>query len=357
MQKNKNLPSVMRKTLLFLAFLIVVITSCTNSPKEKEIKVLQFNIWQEGTIVEGGYNAIVSQIIETGADLITLSEVRNYNNTRFCDRIVESLKDSGYTFYAEYSFDSGLLSRFPIKEYNTIYPLKNDEGSAYRALIDMEGEEVALYTCHLDYRHCTYYDIYGYSGTTWDKLEEPLLDVAAILTDNLISKRDDAMQAIIKAANKDRDAGRFVFIGGDYNEPSHLDWIEETKELYNHQGLVIPWSVTSLLDDASYIDAYRAVYPDPVTHPGFTFPAANPYVDIKKLLWAADSDERERIDYIHYAPNKRLKLKDIVIWGPKESIKAGEVITEETQDTFKIGKGIWPTDHKAILATFTYTKK
>ncbi len=348
----------MNKKYFFLWGLIcVLLTSCTQEPQLKQLKVLQFNIWQEGTVVPGGYPALVSQIIQSEADFITLSEVRNYNDTQFCNRIVESLKDSGYVFYSFLSEDSGLLSRYPIIESNTIFPLQNDQGSAYRALIDMEGQEVALYTCHLDYRHCTYYDVYGYSGVNWQKLDQPLLDVDAILADNIISKRDDAMRAIIEAANIDREENRLVFIGGDYNEPSHLDWVEETKNMYNHQGLVIPWTVNTLLDEAGYIDSYRKQWTNPATHPGFTFPSANPHVDIQKLLWAADSDERERVDYIHYAPHKQLELINSIIWGPKESIKEGKVFLEDTQDVFEMGKGIWPTDHKAVLSTFNYTLK
>lgn len=346
----------MKRHFLLLGLLSIILFSCNTTNATKEFKVMQFNIWQEGTVVPGGYEALVSQIIQADADFVTLSEVRNYNDTRFCDRITESLKDSGYVYYSFLSEDSGLISRYPIKESNTIYPLNNDEGSAYRALIDMDGQEVALYTCHLDYRHCTYYDVYGYSGTTWQK-REPLLDIDSILADNVESKRDDAMKAIIAAALADRKEGRLVFIGGDYNEPSHLDWTEETKDMYNHQGLVIPWTVATLLDENGFIDTYREIYPNPVTHPGFTFPSANPYVDIKKLLWAAESDERERVDYIHYAPNPNLKLNNIIIWGPKESIKEGQVVIEESEDVFKIGHGIWPTDHKAVLATFTYTKQ
>lgn len=344
----------MRK-IYSLFILAVLFASCQQTRSEHEFKVLQFNIWQEGEMVEGGYEALISQIIQTDADLVALSEVRNYNDTRFCDRIVESLKDSGYTYYSFYSSDSGLLSRYPIKDSTVVFPLQNDQGSAYRALIDMQGKELALYTCHLDYRHCTYYDIYGYSGTTWEK-REPLLDVDSILADNVISKRDDAMRAIIAQAKEDIAQNRLVFIGGDFNEPSHLDWTEETKDMYGHQGLVIPWTVSTLLEEAGFKDSYRTFFPSALSHPGFTFPSANPYVDIQKLLWAAESDERERVDFIHYYPYDSLQLKDVVIWGPKESIKAGKVVTEQTEDPFVIGTGIWPTDHKAVLATFSYTK-
>lgn len=346
----------MKKTLLFYAICCILLISGCTTPSTQSIKILQFNIWQEGTVVENGYEAIISQIIQSKADFVTLSEVRNYNNTNFTSRVVESLKDSGYTFYSDFSDDSGLLSKYPIQEFTAIYPLSNDEGSAYKALIDMDGQEVALYTCHLDYRNCTYYDIYGYSGNTWDKLDAPLLDLDSILANNIASKRDDAMKEIIAAAQEDIAQNRLVFIGGDYNEPSHLDWSEETKDLYSHQGLVVPWTVTTLLEEAGFIDSYRAKYPNPITHPGFTFPSANPAVGINLLSWAPEADERDRIDYIHYAPNKNLTLEEAVIWGPTGSICNGEIIEENTEDIFQIGQGIWPTDHKAVLVTFNFKK-
>ncbi|SPW32840.1 Uncharacterised protein [Elizabethkingia miricola] len=57
--------------------------------------VMQFNIWQEGTQVSGGYDAIVNEISDRDPDFVTLSEVRNYNNTSFDQRIVASLKAKG----------------------------------------------------------------------------------------------------------------------------------------------------------------------------------------------------------------------------------------------------------------------
>ena len=73
------------------------------------------------TKVTGGYDAIVDEIIRLKPDFVTFSEVRNYNNTRFCDRIVQSLKAKGETYYSFYSYDSGLLSRHPITDSLTIF--------------------------------------------------------------------------------------------------------------------------------------------------------------------------------------------------------------------------------------------
>lgn len=61
--------------------------------KEKEFTVLQWNIWQEGTVIPGGYDAIVNEIARLRPDFVTLSEVRNYENTNFTARLVQSLKE------------------------------------------------------------------------------------------------------------------------------------------------------------------------------------------------------------------------------------------------------------------------
>lgn len=314
-------------------------------------KILQFNIWQEGTMVPGGYEAIAEQIIESDADFVTLSEVRNYNNTRFCDRIVNTLKEKGQTFYSFYSYDSGILSRYPILDSTTIYPCVNDQGSVYRALIDMEGQEVALYTAHLDYRNCTYYDVKGYDGSNWKK--RPLMtDIDSIMIDNVKSKRDNGIMAFLAYAEEDRKKGRIIILGGDFNEPSFLDWTEGMQHKLDHNGLIIPWTVSTILAANGYIDTYRVLYPDPVTHPGITYPSDNPLMPTSKLSWAPEADERERIDFIHYLPFKGLKLIDAAIWGPDGSICRNQRVKEMTEDTFRIGKGVWPTDHKALLVTF-----
>jgi hypothetical protein len=164
--------------------------------------------------------------------------------------------------------------------------------------------------------------------------------------------RDDAIKACLEYAERDRANGCLVLLGGDFNEPSHLDWTESTKNDFDHHGLVIPWTVSQLLTDKGYKDVYREVYPNPVTHPGITFPANTPNVPVKKLTWAPEADERERIDFIYYAPHPKLKLINAFVWGPDSSISRSSVVGNEAQDLIRIGEGVWPTDHKAVLAIF-----
>lgn len=341
--------NVIKRLLFMFPFLPLAVSCCSDSASE--FTVLQWNVWQEGTVVPGGYEAIVDEIVRLKPDFVTFSEVRNYNGTRFCDRIVESLMEKGETYHSFYSYDSGLLSRHPITDSMTVFPENGDHGSIYRMVSSVHGRKVAVYTAHLDYRNCAYYNVRGYDGSTWKEIPLPV-SVAEVLAVNDSSQRDDAIRIFLEQARKDIADGAFVILGGDLNEPSHLDWVHQTKDMYDHNGMVVPWTVTSLMENAGFADAYRVLYPDPVTHPGFTHPADNPLVGVENLAWAPEKDERERIDYVFYYPDSSIELRDAVIFGPEGSIAASGRVENESDDTFLLPSGVWPTDHKGLLVTF-----
>lgn len=340
------------KKLFLLLFLLPGLFSCS-SPRDKEFTVLQWNIWQEGTMVPGGYESIVNEIARLQPDFVTLSEVRNYDHTNFTARLVQSLKEKGETYYSFYSYDTGLLSRYPITDSLTVFPENNDHGSIYRLTAEMNGKKMAVYTAHLDYLDDAYYNVRGYDGSTWQEIPIPTT-VEEVLERNVRSQRDDAIRCFIEQAQKDREAGYTVILGGDFNEPSHQDWTEATKDLYDHHGLVIPWTVPVLLEEAGFVDAYRQHYPDVLAYPGFTYPSDNPAKPAEKITWAPKADERDRIDYIWYDPQQGLTVSDAAIFGPRGSIVRSQRVQETSQDRFIEPLDVWPTDHKGVLVTFKY---
>ncbi len=320
-----------------------------------ELKVLQLNIWGEGTSVLGGFEAMVGEIISTEADLIALSEVRNYNDESLAERLVNAMAEKGYTYYSERSEGSGILSRFPILSQEALYPLTNDQGSITKAMIKAPSGPIAFYSAHLDYTHYACYLPRGYDGITWKRLSAPILDAGTILEQNEQSMRDEAIAVFVRDALEEHKKGNTVLLAGDFNEPSHLDWGEASKDLFDHNGTVVPWQNSIKLMENGFLDAYRAKYPDPVTHPGLTWAANNTDVKLDKLVWTPEADDRDRIDFIHYFPNKQLTLKDVVIVGPVGSIAKGKRIkTNPGLDKIVAPKGIWPSDHKAVLATFEF---
>lgn len=177
-------------------------------------------------------------------------------------------------------------------------------------------QQIAVYTAHLDYLSDAYYNVRGYDGSTWKEIPIPET-VQEVLAINDASQRDDAIREFVKAAKKDIAEGRMVILGGDFNEPSHLDWTRETKDLYDHNGLIVPWTVPLILDNNGFVDAYRTLYPNVLDYPGFTFPSDNEKVPTQKLTWAPKSDERDRIDYIFYYPHPQLELKMQLSSDPK----------------------------------------
>jgi hypothetical protein len=91
-------------------------------------------------------------------------------------------------------------------------------------------------------------------------------------------------------------------------------------------------------EDAGLIDAYRAVYPDPVTHPGLTWPAQRPFV--AGYNPAADGHAEDRIDLMYVSPGVRVDAIQIV----------GEAESESTD----VSVVPWPTDHRGLLADLEF---
>ncbi|PHM69086.1 endonuclease/exonuclease/phosphatase family protein [Xenorhabdus sp. KJ12.1] len=311
-----------------------------------QLKALTLNIWQEGTQVTGGYGGIVNTIINSNADIISLSEVRNYHSD-FTSQLSKSLNDKGYKYYTYRSGnDVGILSKYPINQHSDI-------NSFTKASINISGENIEFYAGHLDYHNYATYLPRGYDANNWSELPNgPDTNLNDILNVNNNSGRPASIQAFIPDAKNELNNKKIVIMAGDFNEPSWLDWTEATKELFDHHGAIVPWTSTKLLAEAGYLDTYRTKYPDPVKYPGFTWVANNPDVAINKLTWAPKADERDRIDYIFYYPSPQLLVKDAFIVGPSSSIVKSQRVKESSDDKFVTPKGVWPSDHKGVLITF-----
>lgn len=338
----------MRKQLFLISFLWGV---SLLYGEETPVKILQMNIWQEGTMVEGGFDAIAGEVCRLEPDIVLFSEVRNYNGVPFIPKIRKALEERGKRYFGESSaLDTGILSKYEIGNQCAVHPPGNEAASVLKATLRIAGRKVVVYSAHLDYTHYACYLPRGYSGVTWKKLEAPVTDAAEIERANRESLRDEAIAAVIEDAGKEK--GSILFLGGDFNEPSHLDWGEDTKQLFDHRGAVVRWDCSVLLTEYGFRDSFREMYPDAVACPGFTFPADNKQVPVEKLSWAPEADERDRIDYIYFLPDEKLRLKTVSIVGPSGSIMRGERAEERTTDEFIRPAATWPSDHKALLATF-----
>lgn len=349
---------------LIVIVLVFTIFNCERSGKERnetvkpeavktfkgDLKVLTLNMWHEGTVVDGGFNAIAEVIHQSEADVVMLCETNNYDQTIFSDRIKKKMEALGVSYNTFHSGKSStILSKYPIISTPPI-----STSSLAKCIIKLNNTiELAVYGAHLDYTHYACYLPRGYDGITWEKLPAPILSVDEILAQNKLSKRDEAIEVFVADALKEQQDGKLVVLAGDFNEPSHLDWTEATKGLFDHNGVVVPWHNSVTLQEKGYLDAYRIKYPNPVTHPGFTWAAYNKDVPLSKLTWAPEADDRDRIDFIYYNSHERFSLDDAIIVGEPDCIIRGAGAKDNTLlDKFLEPKGKWPSDHKGVLATF-----
>lgn len=322
--------------------------SAINQPTA--VKVLSLNAWYGGTAVSGGVDMIVEIIKKSGASVVFIAEAKATTT-----EITKKLNDSGLLFTQRMTGDNAILSTYSISEA-TALPFMT------KAIVTVGSVQVAAYAAHLEYRWYATYLPRGYGAGVpsgefseygWAKIPSgPVTDVAALKRVNQASGRPQVIEEFIADTRKELARGRIVIMGGDFNEPSALDWTAKTAGLFDHNGAVVPWQSTKALKDSGFVDSYRKQHPNPASHPGFTWPASNPHAPVSKLTWAPEADERDRIDYIFHFPDARLKLSDAQVVGPKGSIVRNERVDETGEDPFVLSDIDWPTDHKGVLTTY-----
>lgn len=359
--------NIIRVFLLCMAlFSVQAVMSQEKATGQPAFRLMTLNVWNEGRYIPDALDKIVNIVLESKADVVAFSEVRNYKGEDWPTKVVEAIKkkDAGQVFHTMHSGgDVGIISRYPIESGEAVFDeaLTSDSGSivAWRLTLP-QGRKVTICAAHLDYKQYGLNLIRGYYGGNpdfsmidADKDGEPdrVKDVKEILKYDLKSKRPDAIKAFLKFAKKEQAAGRTVILAGDFNEGSHLDWTEKAKDSFGHYGVAIKWNSSMELYKAGFLDAYRVYYPDEVKNPGFTWPAIAE--GKKTTTWTPKSDERDRIDFIYY-PARPAVFQVNKVWmvGPKAQFINEEKVTYPGDDLF-IGQDMpWPTDHNGVMVEF-----
>lgn len=318
---------------------------------EPRLTLLQLNLWVECTKVPNAFDALVDQIVALKPDFATFCELYKGESESVMPKLVTALKQKGLTYYQARVDGRGLLSKYPIAEAKRINEWM------FKGVCNVNGKRIAVYPAHANYVYYSCYYPRGYNdggdNGDWSKMAAPNTDVEVILERNRLSGRPASTQRFIDDAKQEVARGALVFFAGDLNEPSHLDWQADTKDLWDHNGCVVNWQSSVLMYDNGFVDAYRVKHPNAVEYPGLTWPADNTAVDVSQLVWAADADERDRIDFVYYYPYDGLTVEKAQIVGPSGSIARSQRVPENTKDEFIAPAGNrWPSDHKGVLITF-----
>jgi endonuclease/exonuclease/phosphatase family metal-dependent hydrolase len=286
----------------------------TSSAKEPEItlRVATFNLFYGGDEMvlatkdwctdpagcQETFDAGIDAIKQSKADIVGLQEATG--NTR---KVAEAL---GWN----YNERTQIVSRFPII----------DPGGAdglYVFVQPTPTSVVAVSNTHLP--SSPYGPYRAQAGYTEDQvlhLEERL--------------RLPAIQPQLEGLPPLAEAGIPVFLTGDFNSPSYLDWTEAADASRDDMPYPVEWPVSKALADAGFKDSFRVVNPDPVARPGFTWTPGGPE-SVKREV-------HDRIDWVLSA-------------GPARAIDSS-VVGEAGNSNVDISIPIWPSDHRSVVSTF-----
>jgi len=206
-----------------------------------------------------------------------------------------------------------VISRFPIVD-------PPGGNGTYVWVEVLPGRFVAIGNVHLPAEPYGPYEIRDGSS---------LPDVLALET----AVRLPAIQRQLAALPPLAASGMPTFLTGDFNTPSHLDWTAAVSSVRPEVHFPVDWPVSRALADAGFRDSYRAVHPDPLAVPGFTWTPGGP-----------ESDPREVHDRIDW----------VLASGPATALDS-TVVGEAGGADVGVGSEPWPTDHRGVLSTFLVT--
>lgn len=281
-----------------------------------ELRVMTMNMWHGGSQVDDGLAKQVAVIKEHRPDVVGMQETSGHSAKDLAQAL-------GWEHWQSDS-DLGVISRFPI----TGEAQTSKAAAGVRIRIDEKsGQEVELWTAHLGYTP------YGPYDACFDKMP-----VEEIFEREAQSGRTPQAEAIAKdLESKIGDADETpVLLVGDFNTPSHLDWTEDTKDSHCGYGQT-DWPVTKIFEEAGLKDSFREANPDPAAVPGNTWSPVYP----KNEGSTGREEPQDRIDFINYA-------------GDKLTVKDSTSFADGTPKAVPDHAGnAWPTDHAAVLTTFT----
>lgn len=277
-------------------------------PENPTIRIMTFNIWGYGKGRKFPPSQIAKVIKASQADIVGLQENRKDG---------KAIADLLGWHFVKQGRSTALLSRFEIVETT-----KKKHGVKIRL---PSGREVLVFNVHF---LPSPYQPYQLLNIPYGKAPFIKTEAEAVAAAKKI--HGGHLKSLLKEIDAAKDKGIPIFITGDFNEPSHLDWTEAAAKCGRHPIKVL-YPSSAALAKAGFADAYRTVHPDEMKMPGYTWTPVTKTSDPK--------DHHDRIDYIYFR-GKGVKVSRIRIVGENER-NADLVVAP------------YPFDHRAVVADIT----
>lgn len=282
----------------------LAISQLAGAQSVDSLRVMTYNIWVGGNAAGLPLSRTAGVINVAQADVIGLQEVGGSG---------PALASMLGFYYHGFNSDLGILSRYPI-----IQTL-----SAGVKLQLSPTQEAYIFDAHLA----------AYPYQPYD-FRDGLLTTEAQAIAAAQAARGSSAAALINGMSSALASGAPVFLTGDFNEPSHLDWTPEAASAGLNFGMKVDWPTSRTVTGGGLIDAFRELRPDEVLDRGETWTPGTP---------APSQDPGEvhdRIDMVYYAG---------VNVAPTQALVLGYDANDPNTD---VGIQPYPSDHRALVVQF-----
>lgn len=304
--------------IILCSLLAILFSVAAPAAEPVQVRIMSFNIWYGGEQVD--FYKIIEAIKMADADIVGLQEPDG-----------DTLKIAELAGYPYADVRRHIISKFPLfdsgvgertEEANPPYSIAGVDSNAVHAwALVAPGKVIAVANTHLT------------SNPYGPELVRDGKALAEVLQNETDTRLPEA-QALVDGLGGLAKAGTPVFLVGDFNSPSHLDWTDAMVKARPAVKFPVEWPVSKLIADSGFVDSYREAHPDPVQNPGLTWSPGYPHPYVR------DTETHDRID---------------LIWAANAKTVSSEIVGEVGNPEVSIPVVPWPSDHRAVVSTFTVT--
>ena len=286
---------------------------------EEGVSVMSYNIHRGGVVMLKQPLSQTAKVIRSAkADIVGIQETRSPRG----DKLVELAKLLGWNH--DMGNGSNILTRYKI-----IKSLVN----GIKVELD-SGREAYVFNLHLPSHPYQPYQLLGIRPK-WHKHK---FDIEFIKTETEAIKwakkaRGREVTKLLRNIRSISDKQASVFVVGDFNEPSHLDWTARAAKAGRHP-IKVEYPHSLAMTKAGFADAYRTIYSNEMENPGYTWSSFYKFDD--------PTTHHDRIDFVYFK-GKGIRLNEVKIVG--ETRKDADIVISP-----------YPSDHRAVVADFRLTK-
>ena len=307
------------------------LTGTTNDKENNmELKIMSFNFMGKNDNPHTR-KVVAKAIKDSGANIVGMQEIKS------ADQAEDIKNNLGKDWFVQHQGDKvpnkdvAIFSQFPFRKHSA-------KKWGYEMKVK-DDQSVWLFNCHLAYKPYGPWQLNNDTGG--GKVCDPSKPecIKEVVEAQREARHSDVAEMLDEITKAREVAGSkdIFLINGDFNEPSHLDWTSDAKEKKVHIA-VVPWPTSIQIEKAGFADSFRKLYPNSVENPGTTW----------NCWWKTELKGpayNDRLDFIYYSEKEVTPVNTIFV-GPKKGLITEDIEIEN-----------YPSDHRAIMTTFTIQDK